>query len=483
MDNFALCGMVMFPLPKGRSCWHPTLCLGPSCYVDQTDYKRPIESERFAAAKISKGWPVITTESLFQDQGVFPGPLILPKDDLTTDPDCPAQDVEKWADNKDRNPVTANRKTIYLVPSPTISEEMAPMRSWSASIGSSRVAQPQPSASIKSLDIEDMREYIAATYYGMEVSLLPAHFSWQAWQDVKERGEKGKSVKPRYDGTPLVSSTEEQLVGLQTPQDQLWGIRCRQSPDGVSSMQINLDGVLNALSEKIPEDAYAVIMILDQDIWEGDDDIFASGRAYGGSRIAVVSRFRDHPSLMDESEVHTWPLSHCIQFVERSYMPPGRRSKARARYAGSDPMYRARSAAGYLPDKMTPEMQSLQWVARVTQAAIHELGHCFGLEHCVYFACVMQGSASSSEARRQPPFFCPICLEKIAHAIGHGTVEGWDDDGPEGREVRDSYLQNRYKGLENFCEKMNSRTPSRLLAGYQAWLSTLLKQPADYRRH
>lgn len=464
----------MIPLPKGRSCWHPTLCLGPSDYVDQTDYKRPSESKRFAAAK-SKGWPIITTKSLFKDEGVFPGPLILPEDDLAIDPDCPAQDVVEWAEDEDRNPVMASRKTIYLVPSPTISEEMAPMRSWNAPIDSSGVADPEPSASIKLPDIEDMREYIAATYYGMEVSIFPGHFSWQAWQHVKGRGKNGKSAKPKYDGKPLLSSTEEQLVGLRTPEDQLWGIRCRQSPDGVSPMQINLDNVLDALSENIPEDAHAIVMLLEQDIWEGDEDIFTGGRAYGGSRIAVVSRFRDHPSLTGESEVHTWPLSHCIEFVERSYMPPGRRRKARARMAGTNPMYRARSAAGNLPDKMTPEMQSPEWLARVAQTAIHELGHCFGLDHCVYFACVMQGSASSSEARRQPPFFCPICLEKVAHTIGHGTIEGWDNTGPEGREVRDSYLQNRYEGLKSFCEKMNSRTPSRLFVGYQAWLATLLK--------
>jgi archaemetzincin len=240
-------------------------------------------------------------------------------------------------------------------------------------------------------------------------------------------------------------------------------------------MQINLDDVLDALSENIPENAYAIVMLLDQDIWEVDEDIFTSGRAYGGSRIAVVSQFRDHPSLADANEVHTWPLSHCMQFVERCYLPPGWRSKARARFAGTTPMYRARSEAGLLTDIMTPDMQSLEWMARVSQTAIHELGHCFGLEHCVYFTCVMQGSASSAESRRQPPFFCPICLEKIAHAIGHGAIEGWDDAGPEGREVRDSYLQNRYTALKRFCEKMNTRTPSRLLVGYQTWLATLLK--------
>jgi archaemetzincin len=467
---------IIFPLPKGRSCWHASLWLGPSIYVEQTEYKRPGEAQRIAAATISKERPLLTSESLFNNAQVFPGPLILPGDDLATDPDCPAQDVTEWALDKERNPVTHSRKTIYLVPSPTISKEMAPMRSWSVPLGSSGVARPQVSASIDPPVIGDIREYIAAAYYGMEVAILPGQFSWEAWQHTRGRGKKGNSAtKPKYNGKPLQSPTEEQRVGLKTPQDQLWGIRCRQSPDGVSSMQINLDDVLDALSENIPKDAYAIVMLLDQDIWEGDEDIFTSGRAYGGSRIAVLSRFRDHPSLAGVNEVHTWPLSHCVQFVERCYLPPGWRSKSRARVAGTTPMFRARSEAGELTDIMTPDMQSLEWMARVSQTTIHELGHCFGLEHCVYFSCVMQGSASSAEARRQPPYFCPICLEKIAHAIGHGAVEGWDDAGPEGREVRNSYLQNRYTALKRFCEKMNTRTPSRLLVGYHTWLATLLE--------
>jgi hypothetical protein len=80
---------IIFPLPKGRSCWHASLWLGPSIYAEQTEYKRPGEAQRIAAATISKERPLLTSESLFNNAQVFPGPLILPGDDLATDPDCP----------------------------------------------------------------------------------------------------------------------------------------------------------------------------------------------------------------------------------------------------------------------------------------------------------------------------------------------------------------------------------------------------------
>jgi archaemetzincin len=43
----------------------------------------------------------------------------------------------------------------------------------------------------------------------------------------------------------------------------------------------------------------------------------------------------------------------------------------------------------------------------------HELGHCFGLKHCTYFSCVMQGFNSLEEAEGHAPDFCLVCLRKL----------------------------------------------------------------------
>jgi archaemetzincin len=47
---------------------------------------------------------------------------------------------------------------------------------------------------------------------------------------------------------------------------------------------------------------------------------------------------------------------------------------------------------------------------------VHEMGHCFGIDHCTYFHCFMQGSASLIEARSQPPYACPLEMVKLCAA-------------------------------------------------------------------
>lgn len=41
----------------------------------------------------------------------------------------------------------------------------------------------------------------------------------------------------------------------------------------------------------------------------------------------------------------------------------------------------------------------------------------FGLDHCIYYECVMNGSDSIEESDSQPLFLCPICLRKLQKVI------------------------------------------------------------------
>ena len=40
----------------------------------------------------------------------------------------------------------------------------------------------------------------------------------------------------------------------------------------------------------------------------------------------------------------------------------------------------------------------------------HEVGHLFGLQHCIYFQCIMNGNNGNE---RTPLVCCPICLHKL----------------------------------------------------------------------
>ena len=54
----------------------------------------------------------------------------------------------------------------------------------------------------------------------------------------------------------------------------------------------------------------------------------------------------------------------------------------------------------------------------VLQTLTHEIGHIFGLRHCQWLACLMQGSNHLEEADQRPLDLCPICLRKLQSAIG-----------------------------------------------------------------
>jgi archaemetzincin len=55
---------------------------------------------------------------------------------------------------------------------------------------------------------------------------------------------------------------------------------------------------------------------------------------------------------------------------------------------------------------------------RGLKVMVHELGHMFGLDHCVYFECLMNGSNHLDEADARPQHLCPVCLRKLHHAVG-----------------------------------------------------------------
>ena len=197
-------------------------------------------------------------------------------------------------------------------------------------------------------------------------------------------------------------------------------------------------------------------MLVNHDLYEDDDDDFCCGRAYGGSRVAIVSTARYNP-LRDVNEgverTHAWPASHCSEHIDEMCRGGGQgKQKINARLAQSQrteittsktspdfetlnhlsSLQRAVLAHTACPFPKCSDSQHQQasktffeglWLSRVCKTASHELGHCFGIGHCVYYACIMQGTASLAEDARQPPYLCPVDLEKVCRATGVGKAE------------------------------------------------------------
>lgn len=50
---------------------------------------------------------------------------------------------------------------------------------------------------------------------------------------------------------------------------------------------------------------------------------------------------------------------------------------------------------------------------RACKVLSHEICHIFGIRHCGYYNCLMQGSNSLPEGDKRPLSLCPICLRKL----------------------------------------------------------------------
>ncbi|MBN1916816.1 MAG: hypothetical protein JW889_02815 [Verrucomicrobia bacterium] len=120
--------------------------------------------------------------------------------------------------------------------------------------------------------------------------------------------------------------------------------------------QYNAADVLTRLARVAPDDALAVVGVTMADLYSGELD-FVFGLASLRRRVAIIALGRNGE-----------------------------------------------------PD--TPE-----FLHRAVKSFAHETGHVFGLRHCIFYACCMNGSNSLGESDGQPLHYCPLCHDKLRHAL------------------------------------------------------------------
>ena len=434
------------------SCKHTNPYFGSSRYASVVGF-RPGTSKQIAnAAELS----VIDT---LPGPTTYPQPLVLPGDDLAWDPQWPNQtlaDTKKCLNRLERKP--GGRQVVYVVAPPHIGNT-APkdMKNWtnlrlpkSNRTNLLQTAAPQT---------EDVIDYISAFYHGLPVKTLPQELQFAAWETASNKKNKKSSEFPS-------------AIGLQTSEEVI-RIRCRKVGVGPYVAQLNLNDLLDAAIAILPRDAYALLMLVEQDVYEDEDDDFCCGRAYGGSRIACVSMARYHPAADSEQDVdleHAWPVSHCTEYIERMLLeadsePPKKKTKETTQHnkgtksntskKNLGAMYTAIDAYPKNLESMTLEAYAGLWLGRFCRTASHELGHCFGMDHCTYYACVMQGTASMAEDMRQPPYMCPVDLTKLLHTTGV-TVE------------------EHHQALLRYCSKFKDQRGALFWTPFAAWLTERL---------
>jgi archaemetzincin len=104
---------------------------------------------------------------------------------------------------------------------------------------------------------------------------------------------------------------------------------------------------------------------------------------------------------------------------------------------------------------------------RSCKVLTHETGHMFGLLHCIYFSCAMNGSNHLNESDSRPMHLCPVCLRKLQHSVGFDVV-------------------NRYGSLYRFYKKVGFDSEAQWIKKRLIWIlgpeaASEITRPKDAR--
>jgi len=58
---------------------------------------------------------------------------------------------------------------------------------------------------------------------------------------------------------------------------------------------------------------------------------------------------------------------------------------------------------------------------------LHELGHLLGLDHCIYYDCIMNGVSGIYELFNTSYELCPVCLCKIYRLLDFDIIKRFEN--------------------------------------------------------
>jgi archaemetzincin len=158
--------------------------------------------------------------------------------------------------------------------------------------------------------------------------------------------------------------------------------------------------ILAWLPRKLPGDAYAMVAVTMTDLYPDESWNFVFGQATYKSRVGVFSFARYHPGWVGREDGE-----------------------------GTEALVLRRSA----------------------KVLTHEMGHMFGIRHCIYFECNMNGANHLAESDATPMHLCPVCLRKMQYATGFDP-------------------RTRYAKLEGFYKDNDLKAEAMWVAGRQGWI-------------
>ncbi len=148
-------------------------------------------------------------------------------------------------------------------------------------------------------------------------------------------------------------------------------VTSRKNPRG-GHKQLLAPDLLNELKQRLPDDAFCMLGITMVDLYPEPSWNFVFGQASLRERVGVFS------------------------------------------FARYDPAFRGK--------ERTAKTQKLL-LKRSCKILTHETGHMFGIEHCIYYRCQMNGSNHLQESDSRPIRYCPVCLRKLQHNLDFDPVK------------------------------------------------------------
>ncbi|HEX9160219.1 MAG TPA: archaemetzincin [Thermoanaerobaculia bacterium] len=162
--------------------------------------------------------------------------------------------------------------------------------------------------------------------------------------------------------------------------------------------QVLTGDILNLLRRRLPPDAFCIIGITMDDLYPDPQWNFVFGQASFTERVGVYSF---------------------------------------ARYGADSPQVTLR---------------------RSCKVLTHETGHMFGVAHCIWFRCIMNGSNHLAESDARPMHLCPVDLRKLQWSIGFDVVERYR----RLREVcREAHFDDEVQWLDSELARITSGSPAR----------------------
>jgi archaemetzincin len=170
--------------------------------------------------------------------------------------------------------------------------------------------------------------------------------------------------------------------------------RPRVNPQ-TKQVQILTLSVLKFLETRLPEDAFCLLGVTMRDLYPHDSWNYVFGQASLSNRVGIYSFARFDPDFFDEER----PRDFRRQLLRRS-----------------------------------------------CAVLAHETGHMFGLRHCIYFDCVMNGSNSLAESDKRSLHLCPVCLRKLYDSIRFDPARRY-------RELARFYREQHWEAEGAWCER------------------------------